>query len=122
MCARAFAGLGGSPPAPPLARLSGAGPPTSGSSPYSNPSLLRQVSRLQDQVAQQAEQAEELHRELEERDAEGEELRQQLSLERFRYDLIVDLVRDGCIGPCVCVPHPALSPAHRLLSFFCSGP
>ena len=47
---------------------------------------------LQEQVAQQAEQLEELHRELEERDAEGDELRQTLNLEKFKYELLVDLV------------------------------
>ena len=47
---------------------------------------------LQEQVEHQAEQLEELHKELEERDAEGDELRQALNLERFKYELLVDLV------------------------------
>ncbi|KAL4542946.1 hypothetical protein Ndes2526B_g03629 [Nannochloris sp. 'desiccata'] len=63
--------------------------PTTGA--YSAPALMREVSLLQEQVAHQAEQLEELHRELEERDAEGDKLRQALNLERFRYELLVDL-------------------------------
>jgi predicted RNase H-like nuclease (RuvC/YqgF family) len=63
--------------------------PTTGA--YSAPALMREVSLLQEQVAHQTEQLEELYRELEERDAEGEELRQALNLERFRYELLVDL-------------------------------
>ena len=58
---------------------------------YAAPALMRQVSLLQEQVAHQAEQLEELHKELEERDAEGDELRQALNLERFKYELLVDL-------------------------------
>jgi hypothetical protein len=63
--------------------------PTTGA--YSAPALMREVSLLQEQVAHQAEQLEELHRELEERDVESDELRQALHLERFRYELLVDL-------------------------------
>ncbi len=63
--------------------------PTTGA--YSAPALMREVSLLQEQVAQQAEQLEELHRELEERDAESDEMRKALNLERFRYELLVDL-------------------------------
>jgi len=63
--------------------------PTTGA--YSAPALMREVSLLQEQVSHQAEQMEELYRELEERDVEGEALRQALNLERFRYELLVDL-------------------------------
>jgi len=61
--------------------------------PHSIPSMLRELASLQERMAYQDEQLEELHKELEERDAESEELRNALHLSQFKYELLVDLVR-----------------------------
>jgi hypothetical protein len=55
--------------------------------------MLRELASLQERMAYQDEQLEELHKELEERDAESEELRNALHLSQFKYELLVDLVR-----------------------------
>ena len=53
--------------------------------------LLREVALLREHCAAQECQLEELAAELEEREAENDGLRHELNLERFKYELLVDL-------------------------------
>jgi len=54
--------------------------------------LLREIASLKQRCSSQDNHIEELVAELEQREAENESVHRELNLERYKYDLLVDLV------------------------------